>query len=417
MKCRHCGSQHMAPFLDLGTAPPSNSYVALADRHKPELWYPLVIRTCRECRLVQTEDFADRETFFSSSYAYFSSFSTSWLKHAERYVADMQARFHLDGTSHIVEIAANDGYLLQYAKARGIPCLGIEPTTSTAVAARAKGIEIVEEFFGVEVAERLVSEGRSADLTAANNVLAHVPDINDFVRGFAVLLKLQGVATFEFPHLLNMVRESQFDTAYHEHYSYLSLTAVTRTFEANGLSIFDVETTPWHGGSLRVFAQRSDTGTRARTAAVAAMLSAEREAGMLEDAFYTAFQGAAEDVRDGFLEFLIESRRAGLKVAAYGAAAKGNTLLNFAGVKPDLLSFVVDKNPAKQGLLLPGSRIPVVAEEFLKTEKPERVVILPWNLQDEIKQQLSYISDWGGKFVTVVPSLTVHPSPTAALSI
>jgi len=409
MRCRHCGSQHMVPFLDLGTAPPSNSYVALADRHRPELWYPLVIRTCQECRLVQTEDFADRETFFSSSYAYFSSFSTSWLKHAERYIADMQARFHLDSGSHIVEVAANDGYLLQYAKARGIPCLGIEPTTSTAVAARAKGIEIVEEFFGVEVAERLVSEGRSANLTAANNVLAHVPDINDFVRGFAVLLKPQGVATFEFPHLLNMVRESQFDTAYHEHYSYLSLTAVARLFEANGLSVFDVETTPWHGGSLRVFAQRSDTGTQPQTPSVDATLLAERDAGMLDDAFYTAFQSAAEDVRDGFLEFLIESRRAGLRVAAYGAAAKGNTLMNFAGVKPDLLSFVVDKNPAKQGLLLPGSRIPVVAEEFLKTEKPERVVILPWNLQDEIKQQLSYISDWGGKFVTAVPSLTVHP--------
>jgi SAM-dependent methyltransferase len=409
MSCRHCGSTHMVPFLDLGTAPPSNSYVDLARSHMPELWYPLVIRCCRECRLVQTQDFADRETFFSSSYAYFSSFSTSWLAHAKQYVADMQARFGLTEASHVVEVAANDGYLLQYAKQRGLGCLGIEPTASTAAAARQKGIDIVEAFFGADLADKLVAQGRSADLMAANNVLAHVPDINDFVAGFARLLKANGVATFEFPHLLNMVREAQFDTAYHEHYSYLSLTAVTRVFEANGLSVFDVETTPWHGGSLRVFAQRSDTGKHAKTAAVARTLDAERAAGLLEDAFYANFQEAAQIVRDGFLEFLIDSRRAGLKVAAYGAAAKGNTLLNFAGVKPDLLHFVVDKNPAKQGTLLPGSRIPVVTEDVLKAEKTERVVILPWNLQTEIKQQLSYISDWGGKFVTAVPTLQVHP--------
>ncbi|WP_349437162.1 class I SAM-dependent methyltransferase [Pararhizobium sp. A13] len=409
MRCRHCGSTHMVPFLDLGTAPPSNSYVDPAKRHIPELWYPLIIRCCRECRLVQTEDFADRETFFSSSYAYFSSFSTSWLNHAKQYVTEMQARFGLTEASHIVEVAANDGYLLQYAKERGIGCLGIEPTASTAAAARQKGIEIVEEFFGAELAEKLAAEGRSADLMAANNVLAHVPDINDFVAGFTRLLKANGVATFEFPHLLNMVHEAQFDTAYHEHYSYLSLTAVTRIFEANGLSVFDVETTQWHGGSLRVFAQCSDTGEHVKTVAVDEVLDAERAAGMLDDAFYTRFQEAAQTVRDGFLEFLIESRRAGLKVAAYGAAAKGNTLINFAGVKPDLVAFVVDKNPAKQGTLLPGSRIAVVTEDVLKAEKPERVVILPWNLQAEIKQQLSYISDWGGKFVTVVPTLTVHP--------
>ena len=408
MKCRHCGSEQMVPFLDLGTAPPSNSYVPLDERHKPELWYPLVIRCCRECRLVQTEDFAARETFFSSSYAYFSSFSTSWLKHAETYVADMQARFGLDERSHIVEIAANDGYLLQYARVRNIPCLGIEPTASTAAAAREKGLEIIEDFFGAALGARLAAEGRAADLTVANNVLAHVPDINDFVAGFTAILKPEGVATFEFPHLVNMVRENQFDTAYHEHYSYLSLTAVIRIFEKNGLTVFDVETTPWHGGSLRVFAQRSDTGRHAVTPSVVATLAAEREAGVLTDDYYTAFQARAEDVRDGFLSFLIECRRAGLKVAAYGAAAKGNTLLNFAGVKPDLLAFVVDKNPAKQGTLLPGSRIPVVTEDMLRTEKPERVVILPWNLQDEIRRQLSYISDWGGKFVTAVPTLTVH---------
>ena len=409
MKCRHCQSQDMGPFLDLGTAPPSNSYVRKADLGKPELWYPLVIRVCNECLLVQTEDFASRETFFSESYAYFSSFSTSWLGHAEAYVAAMAERFGLDSTSRVVEIAANDGYLLQYVKARGIPCLGVEPTASTAAAAREKGIEIVEDFFGVELAARLASDGWGADLMAANNVLAHVPDINDFVAGFARLLKPAGVATFEFPHLLNMVTEGQFDTAYHEHYSYLSLIAVERIFAANGLRVFDVETTPWHGGSLRVFADRADTAAHPLSESVAAMLATETAAGMRDEAFYAGFQATAQRVRNDFVEFLIDCQRQGLKVAAYGAAAKGNTLLNFAGVKPDLLSFVVDKNPAKQGTFLPGSRIPIVSEDVLKSEKPERVVILPWNLQTEIKRQLSYITDWDGKFVTAVPSLMVHP--------
>ena len=409
MKCRHCQSQDMGPFLDLGTAPPSNSYVRQADLGKPELWYPLVIRVCNECLLVQTEDFASRETFFSESYAYFSSFSTSWLGHAEAYVAAMAKRFGLDASSRVVEIAANDGYLLQYVKARGIPCLGVEPTASTAAAAREKGIEIVEDFFGVALAARLVADGWSADLMAANNVLAHVPDINDFVAGFARLLKPAGVATFEFPHLLNMVTEAQFDTAYHEHYSYLSLTAVERICAANGLRLFDVATTPWHGGSLRVFADRADMAAHPVSDHVAAMLASETRAGMRDGAFYAGFQQTAQRVRNDFVEFLIDCQRQGLKVAAYGAAAKGNTLLNFAGVKPDLLSFVVDKNPAKQGTFLPGSRIPIVSEDVLKSEKPERVVILPWNLQTEIKRQLSYITGWDGKFVTAVPSLTVHP--------
>ncbi len=409
MKCRHCQSENMGPFLDLGTAPPSNSYVRPADLGRPELWYPLVIRVCNDCRLVQTEDFASRETFFSESYAYFSSFSTSWLGHAEAYVAAMVEHFGLNDGSRVVEIAANDGYLLQYVKARGIPCLGVEPTASTAAAARQKGITIVEDFFGVALAARLAADGWSADLMAANNVLAHVPDINDFVSGFAHLLKPSGVATFEFPHLLNMVSEAQFDTAYHEHYSYLSLTAVARIFAANGLRVFDVEITPWHGGSLRVFADRSDSAVHDLSPRVQAMLDREEAAGLLTADFYACFQATAQRVRNDFLAFLIDCQRQGLKVAAYGAAAKGNTLLNFAGVKPDLLSFVVDKNPAKQGMFMPGSRIPIVSEEILKSEKPERVVILPWNLQTEIKQQLSYIADWGGKFVTAVPKLIAHP--------
>lgn len=409
MKCRHCASEMMHPFVDLGTAPPSNSYVKAGDLAKPELWYPLIIRVCSECKLVQTEDFAARETFFSEDYAYFSSFSSSWLAHAKSYVETMAQRFGLDAASHVVEVAANDGYLLQYVKERGIPCLGVEPTKSTANAAREKGIEIVEEFFGVALAEKLVAEGRAADLTAANNVLAHVPDINDFVSGFARLLKPAGVATFEFPHVLNMIEQSQFDTAYHEHYSYLSLLAVDRVFAANGLTVFDVETTPWHGGSLRVFACRTDHGAHPRLASVDDVLAQEAAAGLTDVAVYGSFQAKADKVRDDFLAFLIDCNRQGLSVAAYGAAAKGNTLLNFAGIKAGQIAFVVDKNPAKQGMFLPGSRVPIVSEDVLKARKPDRVVIFPWNLTEEIKQQLSYISDWGGKFVTVVPSLTLHP--------
>lgn len=409
MKCRHCASEMMHPFVDLGTAPPSNSYVKAGDLAKPELWYPLIIRVCGECKLVQTEDFAARETFFSEDYAYFSSFSSSWLAHAKSYVETMALRFGLDAASHVVEVAANDGYLLQYVKERGIPCLGVEPTKSTANAAREKGIEIVEEFFGVALAEKLVAEGRAADLTAANNVLAHVPDINDFVSGFARLLKPAGVATFEFPHVLNMIEQSQFDTAYHEHYSYLSLLAVDRIFAANGLTVFDVETTPWHGGSLRVFACRTDHSAHPRGASVDDVLAQEAAAGLVDVAVYGGFQAKADKVRDDFLAFLIDCNRQGLNVAAYGAAAKGNTLLNFAGIKAGQIAFVVDKNPAKQGMFLPGSRVPIVSEDVLKARKPDRVVIFPWNLTEEIKQQLSYISDWGGMFVTVVPSLTLHP--------
>lgn len=408
MKCRHCGSTHFSPFLDLGTAPPSNSYLAEGDLAKPELWYPLVVRVCRDCLLVQTEDFAGRETFFSESYAYFSSFSQSWLSHAERYVEDMAMRFGLGPQSHVVEIAANDGYLLQYVKARGIACLGVEPTKSTATAARAKGIDIVEEFFGQALADRLVAEGKQADLMAANNVLAHVPDINDFVSGFARLLKPDGVATFEFPHILNMMAENQFDTAYHEHFSYLSFMAVERIMAANGLRVFDVEKTPWHGGSLRVFVCRDASATHALNANVKTVLDAERAAGLDRAETYASMQDGALQVRDAFLEFLIDARRKGLRVAAYGAAAKGNTLLNFSGVKSDLIAAVADKNPAKQGQYMPGSRIRIVDEQTLMALRPERVVILPWNLRDEIMRQLSSIRDWGGKFVTAIPTLTTH---------
>jgi hypothetical protein len=407
MKCRHCGTELTLPFIDLGAAPPSNAYLSKQTVHAPEKYFPLRVLVCPECWLVQTEDYAGADELFSADYAYFSSFSTTWLKHAEQYVAGMASRFGLDASSHIVEVAANDGYLLQYAKARNIPCLGIEPTTSTADAARAKGIEIVEAFFGVKLAEQLVAEGKQADLTAANNVLAHVPDINDFVAGFSILLKPNGVSTFEFPHLLQLVSENQFDTIYHEHYSYLSLTAVKRIFEHNGLTVFDVEKLPTHGGSLRVFAQRSDAGAHEVSKNVLEVLNAEAAAGMTSADFYNGFQAKADRVKNDFLAFLIDAKRAGKTVAGYGAAAKGNTLLNYAGVRPDLLPYVVDKNPAKQDKFLPGCRIPIVNEDYLKQARPDYVAILPWNLRTEVVEQLAYIREWGGQFVTAVPSLKI----------
>jgi SAM-dependent methyltransferase len=294
---------------------------------------------------------------------------------------------------------------LRYVRDAGIPCYGIEPTASTAKAARALGLDIVERFFGVELARELAATGRQVDLVAANNVLAHVPDINDFVRGFAALLKPDGVATFEFPHLLRLLRENQFDTVYHEHYSYLSLTTVKRIFASHGLAVFDVEEHPTHGGSLRVFAQRSDTGRRAVGDAVARVLRDEAAAGLATAAGYDGFQARIDKVKDDFTAFLIEARRAGRKVAAYGAAAKGNTLMNYAGVRPDLIAFVVDRNPAKQGQYMPGSRIPIVAEERLRDAQPDDIVILPWNLRDEVMRQLDYVRAWGGRFVTAVPEL------------
>jgi hypothetical protein len=319
----------------------------------------------------------------------------------------MSDRFGLREQSHVVEIAANDGYLLKYFMSRGVPCTGVEPTASTAAVARAKGIEIIVGFFGLNMAKELVSQGKHADLTVANNVLAHVPDINDFVAGFEVLLKAQGVATFEFPHLLRLMVENQFDTIYHEHFSYLSLTAVKNIFAGNGLTIFDVQELSTHGGSLRVFAQRTDAGTQSVSDRVGALLERECALGMSTTAYYAGFQARAEKVKDDFVSFLIEAKRAGKKVAAYGAAAKGNTLMNFAGIRPDLISFVVDKNPAKQGKFMPGSRIPILAPTALESDRPDYLVILPWNIAAEVREQNSRLLDLGTKFVTAVPGLEV----------
>lgn len=411
MKCRHCGAKLNLTFLDLGVAPPSNAYLAADRLRAGEIWYPLRLLVCESCWLVQTEDFVGRESLFDADYAYFSSVSTSWLAHARSYVETMIDRLRLNESSTVVEVASNDGYLLQYVQAAGIPCYGIEPTASTAAAARARGVETIQRFFGTSLARELVVGGRSADLIAANNVLAHVPDINDFVAGFALLLKPGGVATFEFPHLLRMAAENQFDTAYHEHYSYLSLTAVQRIFSANGLTVFDAEELHTHGGSLRVFAQRADAGSQAVMPRVLAILDEEEKAGVTAPSFYAGFQSRAETVKDDFLRFLLAARQRGDKMAAYGAAAKGNTLLNFAGIKPDLLPYVVDRAPSKQGKFLPGSRIPVVGEDRLRADRPDFVVLLPWNLRDEISMQLGYLKEWGGHLVTVVPKLQVLEWP------
>lgn len=408
MNCRHCQAELQLQLIDLGSAPPSNAYLTPETLHAPEKFFPLRVLVCTECWLAQTEDYAGANELFSADYAYFSSYSTSWLKHAEDYVAKMVQRFDLDCHSQIVEVAANDGYLLQYVKARGIPCLGIEPTTGTAAAARAKGIEILEDFFDAALAGRLAAQARQADLLVANNVLAHVPEINGFVAGFSLLLKPDGVATFEFPHLLRLIGENQFDTIYHEHYSYLSLTAVVRIFKRNGLSVFDVEELPTHGGSLRVFAQSGRTGARETSCAVTDLLAREAAAGMTTPGFYANFQAKADKVKNDLLGFLLEAKRNGKTVAGYGAAAKGNTLLNYAGIRPDLMGFVADRNLAKQGKFLPGCRIPIVGEEQLRQAKPDFVVLIPWNLRDELRVQLAYVSEWRGKLLTAVPNMQIY---------
>ena len=407
MNCRGCGTSLALPLIDLGTSPPSNAYVRADQLEHAEQWVPLKVAVCQHCWLVQTEDYTRADRLFDAEYAYFSSFSSTWLAHAERYVAQMTERFGLSADSRVVEIAANDGYLLQYVAGRGIPCLGVEPTRSTAQAARDKGLEIRELFFGRDSAAQLVSEGWSADLMAANNVLAHVPDINDFLGGFATLLKPTGVATFEFPQLLTLMAGQQFDTLYHEHYSYLSLTAVQTLCERNGLQVFDVAQLSTHGGSLRVFVQRADGGRREVQASVAEQLQAELAAGVKTAGYYATLAPAAERIKHELLRFLLQAKAEGKRVVGYGAAAKGNTLLNYAGVKPDLLAWVADANPHKQGKYLPGSRIPIVSPAQIDQEKPDYVLVLPWNLLQEVSQQLAQVRQWDGRFVIAVPELTV----------
>jgi SAM-dependent methyltransferase len=406
MKCRFCSTPLHEVFLDLGSAPPSNAYLARAALNAPETWYPLKLFTCETCLLVQVDEVQSHAALFAPDYAYFSSYSSSWLAHAERFVGEAVTRLELDGNSLVVEIASNDGYLLQYVAVRGIPCVGIEPTAGTAEVARAKGIETIVEFFGQAFAQRFVTDRRRADLIVANNVLAHVPELNDFVAGLATALAPEGAISVEFPHLLRLVAENQFDTVYHEHFSYFSLHTVQRVFATHGLRIWDVERLSTHGGSLRVWATHV-SGRRQATAAVDSVLAEEIAAGMLGMDFYRGFQARADAVKNGLLTILLEQRRSGRKVAGYGAAAKGNTLLNYAGVRPDLLPYVVDASPHKQGRFLPGSRIPIVDEQHLRADKPDVVLILPWNLRAEITAQLAYIRDWGGAFLVAIPKPSI----------
>ena len=406
MNCRHCATPLTHTFLDLGFAPPSNAYLTADDLARPEKYYPLKVKVCDHCWLVQTEDYAQADELFSPDYAYFSSTSSGWLAHAAQYVQDMIAQLALDHTSHVIEVASNDGYLLKNFVAANIPCLGIEPTASTAAAAEQLGIPVLREFFGEALGKRLAAQGKQADLIAGNNVFAHVPDINDFTRGLKAALKPGGTITLEFPHLMQLLAHTQFDTVYHEHFSYLSLFTVSRIFEAAGLRIRDVEELPTHGGSLRVFGCHADDAP-ATTPAVAALLAEEAARGLQSLATYNTFQTRANRVKDDLLAFLIEKKRAGKKVAAYGAAAKGNTLLNYAGVKPDLLAFVCDAAVAKQGKFMPGSHIPILPPSAVRDEKPDFVVILPWNIAAEVRQQNAFVSEWGGRFVVAVPNLEV----------
>jgi hypothetical protein len=408
MTCRHCGSHLSLDLIDLGYAPPSNAYLSAKNLKEPEIYYPLRVLVCRECWLTQTEDFVGHDQLFTKDYAYFSSTSVTWVEHARIYVEAVIARFGLNKRSLVVEVAANDGYLLQHVSREGIPNYGIEPTTSTAAVARAKGVEIVEEFFSRATARRMLREKGPADLMIANNVLPHVPDINDFVAGFVIMLKERGVATFEFPHLYNLVRLNQFDTIYHEHYSYPSLGAVTTVFSSNGLEVFDVEEISTHGGSLRVYAQRKDTRPHPVSSRVGTILEKEEKAGMKTAEFYEKFQDAAKKAAYDLLEFLLECKRTGKTVIAYGAAAKGNTLLNYAGVKPYLLPRVYDAAPSKAGKYLPASHIPVLpASDFIK-DTSDYVLILPWNISREVQDLHPEVRQRGARWVTAIPSLKVH---------
>jgi SAM-dependent methyltransferase len=407
VNCRFCANPLQHVFVDLGHAPPSNAYLTAEQLELPEVTYPLKLYVCDRCWLVQVSAHAAADQIFTPDYAYFSSVSTTWVEHARRYVEMIGERLRLDRDSLVVEIASNDGYLLQFVRSRGIPCLGIEPTASTAQAARQRGIETIEAFFGADLARRLVSQRRPADLIVANNVLAHVPGINDFASGMRELLAPRGVATFEFPHLMQLVEQTQFDTIYHEHYSYLSLYTVQQVLRSQGLEVFDVEQLPTHGGSLRVYAQRADTPRESAADSVVELLAEEHRRGMRDLPYYAGFQTRAERIKNDMLAFLLEQKRAGRTVAGYGAAAKGNTLLNFAGVRPDLVPYVCDAAPSKQGKFLPGSHIPVLAPTAIEENRPAYVAILPWNLRVEISVSLRGIRNWDGRFVIAVPALDV----------
>ncbi|MEI2738069.1 MAG: class I SAM-dependent methyltransferase [Chitinophagaceae bacterium] len=408
MECRFCKTELEHIFIDLVNSPASNSFLTQEQLNEPELFFPLKVYTCHNCFLVQVDEYKKSDAIFNSDYVYFSSYSTSWLQHAKKYTDLMVEKFGLNEESQVIEIASNDGYLLQYFKERNIPVMGIEPTANTAEVAVAKGIKTIVEFFGVELADRLANNWEvKADLLLGNNVLAHVPDIVDFVGGMKIILADTGVVTMEFPHLVQLIDNSQFDTIYHEHFSYLSFHTVKQIFESQRLEFFDVDELSTHGGSLRIYAKHQEDNSKLISPNVKALLDKEVAKGVTSLSYYQNFQQKALQVKLDITSFLIEQKRKGKKVAAYGAAAKGNTLLNYCGIKNDLIDFVVDANPNKQNKWLPASHIPVTNEDYLKANKPDFVIILPWNIRDEIIEQLSYIKEWGGQFVIPIPKLEV----------
>ncbi|OUR60342.1 SAM-dependent methyltransferase [Colwellia sp. 39_35_sub15_T18] len=404
MTCRYCGTPLNHTFVDLGFAPPSNAYLTVEQLNQPEFYFPLKVKVCDQCWLVQTEDYAQAEQLFNADYAYFSSTSSGWLAHAAHYAQAIIERLHLNSSHHVIEIASNDGYLLKNFVAAGIPCLGIEPTTSTAVVAEQLGIPVLREFFGEELSKQLAEKKQQADLIIGNNVYAHVPDINDFTRGLKGALKPNGTITLEFPHLMQLIEQAQFDTIYHEHFSYLSLYTVSLIFEGAGLRICDVETLPTHGGSLRVYGCHAED-MRPSSETVKVMLRQEIENGLQMLATYQQFQVRADKIKDDLLSFLIEQKRAGKTVAAYGAAAKGNTILNYAGIKPDLLPFVCDAALSKQGKFMPGSHIPILHPKVLSALVPDYVLILPWNIAKEVHKQNAELITKGTQFIIAVPEL------------
>ncbi len=407
MKCRFCQHQLTHEFVDLVNSPPSNSFLTAEQLNKPETFLPLKLYLCEKCWLVQIDEYKKANEIFDCSYAYFSSFSQSWLEHSKNYAEMIARQLGLNESSLVIEIASNDGYLLQYFKQKNIPCLGIEPAENTAMAAKEKGIETICEFFGRKLAKKLVSENKASDLVIGNNVLAHVPDLNDFVEGIKKLLKPRGVATMEFPHLMKLVEYNQFDTIYHEHFSYISFNTAKIIFEAHGLELFDVEELATHGGSLRIYAKNKKDTSKAVSERVRKLEQKEIECGMLTVDFYKQFQEKIDKVKYDLLSFLIEQKQRKKIVAAYGAAAKGNTLLNYCGIKKDLILFVADASPYKQDKFLPGVHIPVTDEGRIRKTRPDFVLVLPWNLREEISNQLAYIRNWGGRFVVPVPKIEV----------
>ena len=407
MHCRNCGKVLHHTLIDLGFSPPSNNYLDKSQLSKPETTYPLIVKVCDSCFLVQTEDFNEADELFSNNYAYFSSTSSSWLKHASIYTNMIVDRLNLDKKSKVIEIASNDGYLLKNFISKKIPCLGIEPTKSTADASRKLGINVVEDFFGLELSKKIVEDFGKADLICGNNVYAHVPEINDFTSGLKNLLKDDGTITLEFPHFLNLLKDKQFDTIYHEHYSYLSLGTVENIFNKFDLKIYDVEELNTHGGSLRIYGSHKHSN-HSRSKNVTRIIDTETQYGLSSIKGYLNFQDVAFNIKLEFINFLINCKKQDKIVVGYGAAAKGNTLINYAGIKSDLIPFVYDEAPSKQGKFLPMSHIPVIKPSKLEFLKPDYVIIFPWNIKEEVIEKYNYIKKWGGQFVTFIPNFKIH---------